>query len=231
MKIIGKIIKWTLIACIGFLCVLFGRGYLFYNRLMQEQTVTERVAEIQSDPQYVPYAYLPESLVKATVSIEDHRFFEHGGIDYIGLSRALASWFVPGMVESGGSTITQQLAKNMYNMFESSLDRKTVEFFIAKDLERNYSKEDIFELYVNVINYGDQNIGIYEASHGYFQKSVSDLSIFETTLLAGIPQSPANFQLSNHYEDALSRQRLVVHRMVENEYLTQEEADWILNQQ
>ena len=231
MKIIGKIIKWTFIACLGFVCILFGRGYLSYHKLMQEQNVQERVAEIQSDPQDVPYAYLPDSLVKATVSIEDHRFFEHGGIDYIGLSRALVSWFIPDMIDSGGSTITQQLAKNMYSMFESSLDRKTVEFFIAKDLERQYSKEDIFELYVNVINYGDDNIGIYEASHGYFQKRVSDLNVFETTLLAGIPQSPANYQLSNHYEEALHRQKLVINRMVENEYLTPEEAQAILNQQ
>ena len=225
---IKKIIKWFCIFCIGFVCVVFGRGYLHYEELIREESVEDRVSEIQNTNNFVPFEYLPKTLVDATVSIEDHRFFEHNGIDYIGLGRAFASWFVPGMVESGGSTITQQVAKNMYTMFDSSLDRKVVEFFVANALERNYSKEEIFAIYVNIINYGDSHIGISEAASGYFQKSVLELSDGECTLLAGIPQSPVNYQLSTHYSEAKQRQSLVLQSMVENKYLTEEEANQIL---
>lgn len=229
MKIIGKIIKWVLIACIGFFCVVFGRGYLFYTKLTETESISSKVSEIQSNSNYIQYEELPQTLVNATVSIEDHRFFEHDGIDYIGLARAFVSWFIPDMMNSGGSTITQQLAKNMYSMYESSLDRKIVEFFIAKDLESQYSKEDILELYVNIINYGDQHIGIDAAARGYFQKNVEMLTDSECTLLAGIPQSPANYQLSNHLLEAKSRQKLVLMRMVEEGYLSEEEAFLIVN--
>ena len=225
---IKKIIKWVCILCFGFVCVIFGRGYLFYTKLIENESIEEKVSEIENSNTFVPYEYLPKTLVNATVSIEDHRFFEHKGIDYIGLARAFTSWFVPGMVESGGSTITQQVAKNMYTMFDSSLDRKAVEFFVANALEQKYSKEEIFSIYVNIINYGDNHMGISEAASGYFQKSVWELNENECTLLAGIPQSPANYQLSTHYEEAKQRQLLVLQSMVENKYLMDEEVNQIL---
>ena len=228
MKIIRKIIKWLFITCVGFICVMFARGYIHYSKLIEVKPIETIVDSIESSFEYIPYEELPQTLVDATISIEDHRFFEHGGIDYIGLARAFISWFVPDMINSGGSTISQQVAKNMYSMYESSLDRKMVEFFVAKDLESNYSKEEIFALYVNIINYGDQHMGIYEAASGYFQKSVSMLDEDECTLLAGIPQSPMNYQLSNHLEEAKSRQKLVLMRMIEEGYITEEEAFYIL---
>ena len=229
MKVLKKIIKWILIVFVILLGVLFYRGYTLYEDLTDGNTVYDQVQKIELNPTFVPFENLPQTFVDATISIEDHRFFEHHGVDYIGLVRAFASWFVPEMLDSGGSTITQQLAKNMYGMFDSSLDRKLVEFFVAKDLESQFTKEEIFTLYVNVINYGDNHIGIYQASHGYFNKSVLELTDNECTLLAGIPQSPANYQLSNHYAQAKSRQRLVLKRMVEEGYMSEEEAREIVN--
>lgn len=227
-KILLRLVLFLMIIVIAISGYLGFRGYNGYKELTDQTSIETLVAQVESDPEFVAYEDLPSYLVRATVSIEDRRFFEHDGVDIIGLGRAVLSQFIPSLIQkSGGSTITQQVAKNLYGLFESNLDRKLVEFFLAKELEDKYSKNEIFALYVNIINYGDGYIGIYEASTGYFGVEPSSLTIAQCTILAGLPQSPSNYQLSDHYENAKNRQRQVLNAMIESSYITEDEADTI----
>ena len=133
-------------------------------------------------------------------------------------------------IRGGGSTITQQLAKNMYYTYQPSYLRKVSEIFTAYDLEKELSKKEILELYVNVINYGDNHIGIREASEGYFHKKPKDLTLDEATLLAGLPQSPANYQLSNHEDVARRRQIQVLNAMVRESMINEDEKMAVIKQ-
>lgn len=214
------------IAVSGF---LFYRGKTYYDQITSQKSVQAAVSEVMDSPTFIPYSDLPEIFVLATVDTEDHRFYQHDGLDYIGLIRAIVSKIVPGMPESGGSTITQQTGKNLYGLFQTSIDRKAAEFFLAKNLEKNYSKEEILAVYVNIINYGDKNIGIYEASMNYFGVYPSQLTEAQATILAGIPQSPSYYQLSNHFDAAKIRQKAVLNAMVKEKSITQEQADIIYN--
>ena len=133
----------------------------------------------------------------------------------------------------GGSTITQQVAKNLYfiSTDTNSLYRKIAEIFMAYDLEENYNKDDILEFYVNTIYFGDGYYGVDEACNGYFKKSAKDMSLYEATMLAGIPNAPSVYAPTVNKDLALNRQRKVISTMVENEYLTQEQADELIKMQ
>lgn len=201
-----------------------GIGYVNYVRATNETSIEDKIEEIKSQKSYVIYDNINENLLDATVSIEDHRFEKHNGVDYRSMARALINnLFAQGIV-GGGSTITQQLAKNMYFTYQPSYIRKVSEIFVAYDLEKKLSKKEILELYVNVINYGDNHIGIKAASEGYFHKEPKDLTLKEATLLAGLPQSPSNYQLSNHKEEALGRQKQVLKAMLRDGKITKEQS-------
>ena len=206
------------------------RGYIDYQELTSQTPVESLVSEIETRSTYIAYEDLPTYLVRATVSIEDRRFYDHGGIDYIGLARGALSQVIPQLTQSGGSTITQQVAKNLYGMFEQTLDRKVVELFIAKELESKYTKNEILALYVNIINYGDNHFGIYEASTGYFGVEPEYLTLAQCSLLAGLPQSPSNYQLSNHFEQAKARQHQVLEAMAESSYISENDIETIYAQ-
>ena len=167
---------------------------------------------------YIEIEEISQYLKDATVSTEDKRFYEHDGIDPIAYGRILYVLVTSGQLSGGGSTITQQLAKNMYFTFQPSIIRKFAELFMTVRIESTIEKDEILELYLNIINYGDNNMGIYDASMNYFNKLPSELNFDEATLLAGIPQSPANYQLSNHEEEARIRQKAVINTLIENEY-------------
>lgn len=206
-------------------------AYKEYQSYSSQSALTSLVEQVEAKDTYVPYSELPNTLVRATVSIEDRRFFEHHGVDYKGLVRAFASQFSGNLLKSGGSTITQQLAKNLYGMYDSNFKWKTAEYFFAKELEGRYSKDEIFALYVNVINYGDGHTGIYEASYGYFGLAPEDLTDAQCTILAGIPQTPSKYQLtsSENVQNAKERQKLVLEAMMDKKYLNQTQADEIYN--
>lgn len=211
----------------GFLGV---KGYAEYKDLTSQTSVETVVEQIQSSPTFVPYESLPSNLIRATISIEDRRFYEHGGIDYIGLARGTLSQVIPQLAQSGGSTITQQVAKNLYGMFEQTLERKIVEMFISKELESKYTKNEILALYVNIINYGDNHFGIYEASTGYFGVEPEYLTLAQASLLAGLPQSPSNYQLSDHFQQAKVRQHQVLEAMAECSYINESDIEAIYTQ-
>ena len=147
------------------------------------------------------------------VAIEDHRFYSHGALDYISICRATLNNIKARRVVEGGSTITQQLAKNLCLSNERSFKRKFKEVLLAFELEKKYSKEEILELYVNVINFGDGNIGIGQAAKGYFGKSAKYLTYGEATMLAGLPQAPSVYALSNNNELCKKRQSQVINAL------------------
>lgn len=228
-KVVKSLLIAILILAVGAGGFLYYRGSQNYKALTKNESVEEKARAIMDQPDFVPFEDLPQSLVDATIAIEDHRFYSHGALDLIGLARAAASQVVPGMLQSGGSTIIQQTVKNMYGFFDTSIDRKATEFFLARALDKAFTKQEILALYVNIINYGNGYTGIYEAAMGYFGMHPAYLSPAQCTILAGIPQSPANYTLTTHYEAAKARQIQVLDAMVEYGYLSQEQANTIYN--
>jgi len=140
---------------------------------------------------YITYEQIPQDLINAVISVEDQRFFSHAGIDFIGLGRALVVNIKNGRLVQGGSTITQQLAKNLFLSQEQTIVRKIKELFLTFALERNYSKEEILEMYLNYSYFGAGAYGISEASEKFFQKDVSQLTVEECALLAGVLKGPS----------------------------------------
>ena len=160
--------------------------------------------------------------------LQDHRFEQHFGIDLIAIGRAtwnnLTSW----SLREGGSTITQQLAKNLYFTQEKSFVRKIAEVFMAFRLESSYTKDEILELYVNSIYFGDGYYCVRDASQGYFGKDPIDMTDYESTLLAGIPNAPSVYSLTANPDLAEQRQRYVVQQMVRYGYISEDEGQELL---
>ena len=230
MKRFKVFIKLIAITILLGIILIFAFGYGNYVKVSNKISVEEKVGIIQQTQSYTRIENISPYLIQATISIEDHRFYEHHGIDFVSLLRAFINNLFSKGIVGGGSTITQQLAKNMFYSYNASYIRKISEMFSAIDLEKKLDKNEILELYVNIINYGDNHMGIYEASMGYFDKVPSDLTLAEASLLAGIPQSPANFQLSNHLEDAKIRQKAVLEAMVRDGWITQSEMETVLRE-
>lgn len=172
----------------------------------------------------VPLAELPPYLVKAFIATEDRRFYSHFGIDFRGIARAAWVNLRAGGFVEGGSTITQQLAKNLYLDSDRTLWRKAQEALIALWLESNYSKDELLTLYLNRVYMGAGNYGIDAAAHYYFGKSARDVSLPEAAVLAGLPKAPSRFAPTNDLALAQARASVVLSRLVDNGDLTLEEA-------
>jgi penicillin-binding protein 1A len=172
----------------------------------------------------VPLAELPPYLVKAFVATEDRRFYSHWGIDLRGIARAIFVNLRSGALVEGGSTITQQLAKNLYLDSDRTLWRKAQEAVIAIWLEANYSKDEILTLYLNRVYMGAGNYGIDAAAHYYFGKSARDVSLAEAAVLAGLPKAPSRFAPTNDLALAQARANQVLDRLVDNGDLTSAEV-------
>lgn len=222
----------SLLLLLVLIAAAMGGLFLFYGK-KEAQELEDRipletlVEKTVSSASYVPYDQIAPFLLDATVCVEDARFYQHGAIDLIGLSRGLLSQLIPGMDKSGGSSITQQVVKNLYQQFNGGLAWKAAEMRLAFKLEGMLTKNEILALYVNIINYGDGYTGIARASKGYFGYTPAELTDAESAILAGIPQSPSSYQLSNHAENAKKKQAVVLDAMVRNNQLTQYEADLI----
>ena len=227
MKIFKKIIFVLLILLLLAATFAFLIGYGYYSNTLKEKSLTERVEEITSKEHYVSYDELPENYIHAVIAVEDHRFYDHNGIDIIGIGRALYTNIRDGEFDEGGSTITQQVAKNVIFNQDQTLVRKLGEIFAAHDLEKNYSKEEIFALYVNSSYFGDGYYCIYDASMGYFNKEPKDLNLDEASMLAGVPNAPSVYAPTVNMDLARKRQAHVLEKMVEYGYISQEEANSI----
>lgn len=219
----GALLGLALIVCL----VIGGMGYRRYRMAVSAMPLPEAVISITSREDYVPFEEISPLFVQALTSVEDRRFFTRTGIDIIAMGRAVAVNLYYGKIIEGGSTIGQQVAKNLYFTHTPSITRKVAEVLIMLELERLCSKEEIFALYANIIYYGDGYHGIHAASHGYFNKEPSELSLPEASLLAGLPQSPSRYQLSSGSALAITRQSQVLQAMVECGFIesqTKEEA-------
>lgn len=185
-----------------------------------------RLYEIYADENRIPVEIetLPVYVYQASIAIEDQRFYKHWGVDVIGIVRALSN-NLQGQPIEGGSTITQQLVKNALLTKERTIQRKAKEAVLAVITEVIYSKEDILEMYLNYISYGGTAVGIESAAQQYFDKPAKDLTLGEASLLAGLPQAPTTYSPFSNPEAAKNRQREVLRRMVEDGFITQEEAD------
>ena len=168
---------------------------------------------------------MPEIYKEAVIAVEDHRFYDHGGIDIIAIGRALWNDIKALSFVEGGSTITQQLAKNVYFTQEKELTRKVAEVFMAFQIEEHCEKDEILELYLNTSYFGDGYDTVEEASIGYFEKEPLELTDYEAIMLAGIPNAPSVYAPTVNPDLTRKRQEKVIDSMVEYGYLTQEEAD------
>ena len=178
----------------------------------------------------VSISRVPKSMKNAVIAIEDRRFYQHHGIDLIGITRALINDIkARGMVE-GGSTITQQLTKNTLLTSQKTLKRKVDEVFLAMKIERQYSKQEILQMYLNQIYFGDGAWGIKHAARNYFGKEVKDLSIGESALLAGIIKAPSALNPYHHLEKAIQRKNLVLGQMKKQGFLTTREYEQAINE-
>ena len=169
----------------------------------------------------VPFEKIPDHVVRAFISAEDDRFFEHPGINIASMIRAGIANFRAGHVVQGGSTITQQVAKSLLLTPERSFDRKIKEIILASRIENNLTKQQILYLYLNQIYLGHGAYGVQAASRTYFRKDISEITLAEAALLAGMPQAPGKYSPLLNPKRAKERQLYVLKRMMENKFITQ----------
>lgn len=232
MKVVKKVIITIILFIIAVCTVSVGyfvtEGHDMYKTAIETTTLEKKVTEIRSYPNYTKLEEIPKIYIDAVISVEDHRFKSHGGIDVISIGRAIFNDIKEMSFVEGGSTITQQLAKNIYFTQEKKMERKVAEVFMAFEIESNYSKNEILELYINTSYFGDNCYTVKEASRHYFGKEPIDMTDYESIMLAGVPNAPSVYAPTVNLELAKQRQRQVLSKMVEYEYLTQEEADKIV---
>ena len=226
-SVLGKL--FAIIAALALCAVAFyvSRGYSMYSEALAATSLDTMVEQIEAAPGYTSVDELPQRYLDAVIAVEDHRFYLHPGFDVIATGRALINDLKAGAFVEGGSTITQQLAKNQYFTQDRELDRKVAEVFMAFNFERSLSKDKILELYVNSIYFGNGYYGIHDASIGYFGKEPSELTDYEATLLAGVPNAPSAYAPTASPELAAERQQQVLRQMVEYKMISVEESQEI----
>lgn len=230
MRVIKKVVLIILLIGLSISAVLIGQGYKMYKTAIEQISLEDKVQEIKNQKNYTKIDEIPEIYKDAVISVEDHRFIDHNGIDIIAIGRAAFNDIRTMSYVEGGSTITQQLAKNMYFTQEKQMTRKVAEVFMARKIEKEYNKDEIFELYINTIYYGSGYYDIKSASLGYFDKLPMDLSDSEAIMLAGIPNAPSVYNPKVSPKLAKERQKQVIAKMVEYGKLSEGKADEILNE-
>lgn len=178
----------------------------------------------------LPLAEIPPLMVKAFIATEDSRFYDHHGIDPIGIFRAVTVMASSGHASQGASTITQQLARNFYLSPEKTLMRKAKEAFLAIRIEQLFTKDEIMELYLNKIYLGNRAYGVGAAAYVYFGKTVNELTLSEIAMIAGLPKAPSTFNPLYSYDRAVSRRNVVLSRMFEEKYITQDQYEQAKNE-
>ena len=220
-----------------------GAGFLLYTQILHELTDVSKLKDyrpslittVYADNDEVagkfyierrillPFSEIPDILVKAFIAIEDARFYQHGGIDFQGISRAFWANLRAKQITQGGSTITQQLAKTLFLSPERTIQRKIREILLALQIEKRFSKKEILELYLNQIYFGEGAYGVEAASETYFGKHVKDLSLSEAAMLAGLPKAPAHFDPYKEPDSALKRRSMVLVRMYGEHFISKDQ--------
>ncbi|MCA1796888.1 MAG: transglycosylase domain-containing protein [Geobacteraceae bacterium] len=237
---LGKIIRYTLItivagAIIG--CSALTGAYFFVSRSLPQLDKLEdyapaavtsvyssdghKIAEFYRERRIVvPVNRMPKKLIQAFVAAEDASFFEHEGLDFISIFRAAIKNIRAGGIVQGGSTITQQVAKSLLLTPERKFSRKFKEAILAWRIEQNFSKREILHLYLNQIYLGHGAYGVQAAAENYFATDVENLSLAQSSMLAGLPQAPSRYSPYRHFERARKRQIYVLERMLANDFIT-----------
>lgn len=174
--------------------------------------------------QFVSSKDIPDMMKKAIVATEDRRFYDHGALDLVSVTRALVTNYMAGQTLEGGSTIAQQTVKNIFLSHDRTLSRKIEELALAVQLEKNYTKDEILELYLNTIYFGHGAYGIKDAARIYFGKDVKDLNVSQCAMLAGLPQAPSVYNPITHPEEGIRRMVVVLTLMAQQEYISSEDA-------
>ena len=197
---------------------------IYYEDPKTGQDVVLRTLYGGANRTWVKYEDIPKNLIHACIAIEDKRFEDHQGVDWVTTLKACVKMFL-GRGEAGGSTITQQLVKNITGRDEVTVRRKLVEIFSALELEKKYTKKQIMELYLNVIALGENCEGVESASQVYFGKSVSELDLAECAALIGITNNPSIYDPYINADKNKERQVIILDQMLEQKYITQEQHD------
>ena len=235
MKILKKIGK-VFVILFG-LFILFNFGLYIYCLVTPKLEITRNQSyylyDNKGDLVFNNYSWvnlddISDNLINATLSTEDKFFYKHIGFDYLRIAKAMFNNITSRSLSEGASTITQQYARNLYLNYDKTWSRKIEEALLAFELETHYTKDEILEGYLNTINYGGV-FGIENASRYYFNKSASDLTLAEASMLAGIPQSPSNYSPLYNLDLAKKRQKTVLTLMYNNETITEEEVNEALN--
>lgn len=229
-RFIKKLIASILVLALCVTGYFTALGYTMYKSVTREKSIEERIEEIKVKDNYTSLTDIPKIYKDAVIAVEDSRFYKHGGVDIISLVRAFVVNIKHSELSQGGSTITQQFAKNLLFSHEQSISRKAAEFFATYYIEKNYEKDEILELYMNIIYYGDGYYNIKDAARGYFGVTPDKMSDYQSTLLAGIPNAPSVYAPTKNPQLSKKRQDKVLERMVETNVLTEDEKQKILQE-
>ena len=174
---------------------------------------------------WVDYNDIPQYMEQAVISIEDKRFYTHKGVDWYRSVGAFFNMFLGMRNDFGGSTITQQLIKNLTKQDDVTVQRKLLEIFQALELEKKYDKQDIMQWYLNVVYYGEGSYGVQAAAQTYFGKDIQDLDLAECAAIAGITNLPTYYDPFYSLANNKERQEIILHEMYKQGYITKEECD------
>ena len=224
IKVILLIIVLIIIAAVSYVWVT---GYNMYTEAIAEESIEDKFSDIQEQENFTTIDEVPDIFIQAVVAVEDKRFYEHNGVDLLSIGRAVITNIRTLDLTEGGSTITQQIAKNLYFTQAKHFSRKVAEIYVARDIEDIYSKDEILEIYMNTNFYGSGYYGIYDEDVGYYEKEPSELSDYEATLLAGVANAPSVYSPKVNLSLAEQRQSVVLDKMVESGYISQEKVDEI----
>lgn len=228
MKVIKRIVTFIILIILIFAGLLTYKGYTLYKEALDKISVKDKVEEIKSQENYTTIDQMPEFYLNAVIAVEDHRFYDHGAVDFISIARAVWINVKSFKLKEGGSTITQQLAKNIYFTQEKTALRKISEIFMAYEIERNCSKDDILEMYLNTSYFGNGYYCVKDAANGYFDKEPIDMDKYESSMLAGIPNAPSLYAPTKNMDLATQRQKQVLDKMVKYKYISEDEENEII---
>ena len=237
-----RFLAWSALASISGLCAIFASAFLYLTPSLpavetlkdvhlqtplriytSDEKLIAEFGEKRREP--VKFDDLPSDLVRAFMAAEDDRFYFHPGVDPIGLMRAFTQLVSTGRIQSGGSTITMQVAKNFFLSHERVFSRKFNEILLALQIEQELTKDEIFELYLNKIYLGNRAYGVEAAARVYYDKSAGDLTLAQMAMIAGLPKAPSRYNPINDPDRAMSRRDWILGRMKELNYITQSQYD------
>lgn len=228
-----KIALWIVLGLVGLVILATGffaiKGAVMWSNAKKELPIAQAAENFRTEEGFTSYEKLPQFYIDAVISVEDRKFFSHGGINVKSIIRAALYDIKNQSLDQGGSTITQQIAKNVWFSQEKHLERKFAEVWAAFDIEKELDKNEIFELYVNTIYFGSDYYGIKDAAAGYFGKQPSELSEYECAMLAGLPNAPSAYSPDESPELARQRLEQVLDAMLANGKITEEKRQELLS--